>query len=326
MASSFSASSAGGLRFGRGEAVQLGQGLVVVVDQDIGPLPALGQQGGLFAFQLPGRQRAHQLRIVEENLRAGHVRKQVAGEGASRFLIRLQPDVLRCRMGAAHLLAGEAVADRPLGGASAQLLEYGPLLFRVAAEGEGHDRLHVQLLVPVGLQDLGVNGAELQPLLDGERRQPEAGGDLLDRVSGLVQLLECDHLVGRVHPGAYDVLDQADLGDLLVLVDPHAGHRVVAVDGDPLDGPALSGNPRERREPAAAGYHLVGIHPVGGLGQQHLQVLADAVGLDAGFQLGVLLGGGRRLPDVVLRRFELPQRNHLDVGCGHGSISSSQRR
>ena len=268
-------------------------------------------------------QRFEQLRVVDVDAGLVLGGEQVAGDGAACGLVLGDADELRRRRSAVQLVVEKRRADRARVDVIVALyrLETRQLRLGVCRHGEGRQGLQRQLLGPVGLQQVGVDGRQPQPLLDGHGRHPEPLGDGLDGVPGLVQLAEGFHLVGGVHVGPDYVLGKADLGDLLLLPHDETGDGVgVAVDL------ALAGQPLEGLKAPAPRDHAVRVVGLRIPGEQHLQVLADAVRVDGRFQLIVLLLGRRRRADVGFAQIQLPERDCFDVGYGHGSISSSQSR
>ena len=182
----------------------------------------------------------------------------------------------------------------------------------VGGDGERLQRLEVDLVRAVSVQQLGRRVAEPQPLLDGALGDAEAGRDGGDGGARRGELREGGHLVGRVHGDADDVLGERQLARVAVRGDP-AGDGVVGRER------AVLGKRVQRREAAAAGDDgeapcAVLVRPVGA-GDQ---VLKQPVRGDGGPELG--LGGlvGRRPARVLGREREPAQRDIPDRRYGRG--------
>ena len=87
---------------------------------------------------------------------------------------------------------------------------------------------------------------EAKALLDGTFRHAEARGDDGHRSAGPGELRERDHLVGRVHGDADDILRERELAGVAVRGDL-AGHRMIGVER------AVLGERLQRGEAASAG-------------------------------------------------------------------------
>ncbi len=154
----------------------------------------------------------------------------------------------------------------------------------VGGDGERLERLEVDGLGAVGVEELG----------RGDGRYRDAG-------SG--ELGERDHLVGRVHRDAHDVLRERQLARVAVRRDL-AGHRMKSVE------PVFLNERDEGREAAAAGDDGEALGAVrGGLVGADDEVFQQAVRLDGRDELGV--GGlvGRGLAHVLGRGCDVVHEN-----------------
>ena len=123
-----------------------------------------------------------------------------------------------------------------------------PLAVVVGRDRECLERLEVDLLGAVGVEQLGRGVAEAQALLDDALGDAETRGDGGHRDAGVGQCRERDHLVGRMHRDADDILGKRQLTGVAVRRDL-AGHRMVGVER------AVVCERLQRREAAAAGDH-----------------------------------------------------------------------
>ena len=167
------------------------------------------------------------------------------------------------------------------------LLPRGALAVVVGGDRERFQRLEVDLLGPVGVEQLGGRVSEAEPLLNQTLGDAEARGDGGDGDAGLGELRERDHLVGRVHRDADDVLGERELACIAVCRDL-AGHRMVGVER------AVVCERLQRREAASAGddgeaFDAVRVRAVGA-GDE---VLQQPVGLDGRLELDLGEAVGR---------------------------------
>ena len=127
----------------------------------------------------------------------------------------------------------------------------------IGGDRERLQRLQVDLVGAVGVEQLGGGVAEAQPLLDQALGDAEARGDGGDRGAGPGEIEERDHLVGGVHRDADDVLRERELARIAVRGDL-ARHRMVGVER------AVLGERLQGREAASAGDDGEAVGPVFG--------------------------------------------------------------
>ena len=192
----------------------------------------------------------------------------------------------------------------------------------VGGDGECLERLEVDLLGAVGVEQFGGRVAEAQALFDDALGDAETRGDGGHRDAGVGQCRERDHLVGRMHRDADDILGKRQLTGVAVRRDL-AGHRMVGVER------AVVCERLQRREAAAAGDHgeafdAVRVRAVGA-GDE---VLQQAVRLDGGPELFFSEVVGRGLAHVLGREREPAERDLPDERLGRGSdvVHGSLRR
>jgi len=180
----------------------------------------------------------------------------------------------------------------------------------IGGDGEGLECLQVDLAGPVGIEKFGRGVAEPKALLDQALGRAEPCRDGRHGDAGLGQLRECDHLVGRMHGDAYDVLGERQLGGCGVAVDNEAGHGMGDVER------AFRGKGLQRRQaPAARDYGVVAVRAFA----SDDEILEKPVVCDGGLQFGLGGGVGRR-PAHVLRRDGQPvERDRLDRRLVDGS-------
>ena len=87
-----------------------------------------------------------------------------------------------------------------------QLRPHRELALGIGAEGERHQRIHAELLVAIGIEQLGRERPKAQALLDGALGDAEARGDGGGGGAVRGERGEGLHLIGRMHGGAHDVL------------------------------------------------------------------------------------------------------------------------
>ena len=269
-----------------GEGAELGHGEAVEKDRIVEPDPAL---------VVPGEEVAQHLTAgglvvldADETGNAGRARHPFVGQHALH---------LPCRGPVA--LARDLLPDRHLPGA-------------VGGDGEGLEHVEVDLAGAVGVQQLRGDMAEAETLLDGAFRHAEARGDGGHRLAGIGELRKRDHLVGRVHGDADDVLGQRQLGGLDLAGPDLAVHGTVGVERAILDQ-RLHG-----LEAAPARDHGVGSVVIVGIGGADDEVLQQAEGGDRSLELGVGLRVGRGLADVLGREREAGKRDLPDERLGPG--------
>ena len=272
----------------------------VDVRHGLGPLPA-GRElvGG--RRQLRDGKLVQERRVLQPDAVLVLVGEEVAQHRAARGLVGVDADIARhCRAGR-HPLLGEHALHLPGGGTVAlgrDLLPDRPLAVVVGGDRECLERLEVDVLGAVGVQQLGRRVAEPEPLLDDALADAETRGDGGDGDACVGERRERDHLVGRVHGDADDVLRERELARVGVRGDL-AGHRMIGIER------AVLGERLQRREAAAAGDdgEALGtvIVRVVGAGDE---VLQQPVGLDGGQELGLGVAVGWGLAHVLGRERE----------------------
>ena len=187
------------------------------------------------------------------------------------------------------------------------------LALAVGGDGEGLQHFEVDLVGPVGVQQLGRGVAEAQALLDDALGRAEPRGDGGNRLAGLDQLREGRHLVGGVHGDADDVLGERELGRLDVPGLDQAEHRMVGIEDAVLDQ-RLHGL---EAAPAGDDGEALGAVLVG-LVHADDQVLKQAEGGDGGLEFRVRPGVGWGLADVLGGEREPAQRDVPEERFGPG--------
>ena len=175
----------------------------------------------------------------------------------------------------------------------------------VGGDGEGLQHFEVDLVGAVGVEQVRGHVAEAQALFDQALGGAETRRDGRDGEAGIGQLREGDHLVGRVHGDADDILRQRQLARYRRIGGDQAGHRVVGVDRAVL-GQCLHGG-----EAASAGDHGINTG-IGRTVDADDQVLQQAVGGDGGLHLGLGDRIGRRLAHVLGRKRQPGERDLPD--------------
>ena len=293
------------------------------LDHGDGPLPA-GRQlvGG--RLELRHGELLQQHRVLEPDAVLVFVGEEVAHDRAAGRLVGVHPDEAGDRRAARHPFLGQQPLHLPGGRAVALGRDLFPdrhLALAVGGDGEGLQHLQVDLVGPVGVEQLRRGVAEAKPLLDDALGRAEARGDGGNRLAGLDQLGEGRHLVGRVHGDAHDVLGERDLAGLGIPGPDLAGHRTVGIEHAVLDQ-RLHG-----LEAAPAGDH--GIALAASLSRTRSgirirlvrpddQVLQQVESGDRGLERGVGLGVGRGLADVLGGEGEPAQRDLPDERLGPG--------
>ena len=279
------------------------------------PLPA-GRQFVGGRLELVRRELLQQHRVLEPDAVLVLVGEEVAQDRAAGGLVGVHADEAGDGGGAGHALLGQQALHLPRRRAVALGRDLFPdrhLALAVGGDGEGLEHFEVDLIRPVGVQQLGRGVAEAQPLLDDALGCAEARGDGGNRLAGIDQLREGRHLVRRMHRHADDVLGEREFGRLGVSRPDLAGHRMVCIEHLVLDQ-RLHG-----LEAAAAGDHgetlaAIFIRLVG----SDDQVLQQVEGGDRGLERGVGLRIGRGLADVLGGEREPGERNLPDVRLGPG--------
>ena len=275
-----------------------------------GPLPA-GRElvgGRLEPF---AREPLEERGILEPGAGLVVLREEVADHRAAGGLVGLDADEAGEGRGARHALLRQEPPHLPGGGRVAlrgDLLPDRHLARPVGGDGEGLEDLQVDLPGAEGVQQVGRDAAQAEPLLDGALGRAEARRDGRDRLPGLGELREGDDLVGGVHGDADDVLGERDLLCVDLAGQDLAGHGAVGIDG-PVLGQRLQG-----LEAASAGDD--GVAPVAVLADD--EVLQEPERGDRGLELGVGLGAGRRPADVPGGGEEPVQRDLADGRSGRG--------
>ena len=290
-------------------------GGVAPVDLDHGrrPLPA-GRQlvGG--RLELVRSELLQQHRVLEPDAALVVPGEQVAEHGAAGGLVGVHPDEAGDRGGARNPFLGEQALHLPGRRAVAlgrDLFPDGHLALPVGRDGEGLQHFEVDLVGPVGVQQLGRGVAEAQPLLDDALRRAEPRRDGGDRLAGIGEPGERDHLVRRVHRHADDVLGERDFSGLGIPGPDLAGHRMVGVEhlvlGQRLHGPKA----------ASAGDHgeAFGARLIRVIGADD-EIFEQPEGGDGSLELGVGAGIGRGLADILGGEREPGERDLPDERLG----------
>ena len=244
------------------------------------------------------------------------VGEEVAQHRATRGLVGVDADIAGHRRAGGHPLLGQHALHLPGTGPVAlarRLLPHRALAVVVGGDGERLQRLEVDLLGAVGIQQLGRGVAEAKALLDDALGDAETRGDGRHRDAGLGEGRERDHLVGGVHRDAHDVLGKRQLAGITVRGDL-AGHRMIGIER------AVPGERLQRREAAAAGDdgEALGAVVVRVVGAGN-EVLQQAVGLDGRLELLFSEVVGRGLAHVLGREREPAERDLPDERLGRGS-------
>ena len=284
-------------------------------DHGDGPLPA-GRQlvGG--RLELRHGERLQQHRVLEPDAVLVFVGEQVAHDRAAGGLVGVDPNEPGDRRAAGHALLGQQALHLPGRRAVALGRDLFPdrhLALAVGGDGEGLQHFEVDLAGAVGVQQLGCGVAEAQPLLDDALGRAETRRDGRDRLPGLDQFGEGDHLIRRVHRDADDVLGERDFAGLDAVPLHLAGHRMVGVDR------AVTGQFLHGLEAASAGDHGVALGAVLiGLVGPDDQVLQQVDGGDRRLELGVGAGVGRGLADVLGGQRKQGERDLPNARLGPG--------
>ena len=285
------------------------------LDHRHGPLPACRQLVG-GRPELRHGEFFERHRILEPDAALVVVCEQVAQYLAAGGLVGIRADEPGDRRGARHPLLGQEALHLPRRRAIALAGDLFPdrhLAPAVGGDGEGLEHFEVDLVRPVGVQQLRRGVAEPQPLLDQPLGQAEARGDGGDRLAGLGQLREGRHLVRRVHGDAHDVLGERELGGIVIPGPDLAGHRMAGIEHAVFDQ-RLHG-----LEAAAAGDHGETLDAVlTRVVHADDEVLQQAEGGDGGHELGVGLRIGRGLADVLGGEREHGERDLTDERLGPG--------
>ena len=283
-----------------------------------GPLPAARELVGGRLEPVHGEP-VQEHRILEPDAAGIVIGEEVPQAGPAGGLVGVDADEPGDGRHARHAFLGQEAMHVPggyvvaLGG---DLLPDRQLALAVGGDGEGLQDLEIDLVGPVGVQQLGRRVSEAEPLLDGPFGRPEPGGDGGDRLPGRGQLAEGLDLVGRMHGYADDVLGERDLFGIAVPGTNQARHGMVGIDL-PFGGQGLQG-----REATSACDHGMALGAVvAGFGGADNEVLEQAERGDRRLDLRIGEGVGRGLPDVLGGEAEQAQRDFPDGWSGHGSES-----
>lgn len=283
-------------------------GGMVVLEFGFDPLPA----GGPFrlgdGIELVDCKLQQQAAIGEEALIL--VIEQVASNGPSRRSIGVQPDEAGKPVARFHGPLGKSTANGTRGQKTAPSVMPDPeLRLTVFAHREGHQAIEVDVAFAKGRDQFRMHARELEALLDEGRLDAEALRDLRyaqppvgdERMKRL-------KLVGGMHGDPHHVFGEGDFTSILGLGEHAAGHRII---------PRQVLRPRkllERPQPPAPGDDLKA--PI--LDGPHVQVLAQAVGADAGGELADTIADSSAA-DIGLALHKQAQRDGGGVGHhGHG--------
>ena len=285
------------------------------LDHGGGPLPA-GRQLVGSGLELLGRQLLQQHRVLEPDAVLVFLGEQVAHDLTAGGLVGVHADEAGDRGAAGDPLLGEQalhLSGRRAVALAGDLFPDRHLALAVGGDGEGLQHFEVDLVRPVGVQQLGRGVAEAQALLDDALGCAEACRDGGYRLAGVGELGERDHLVGGVHGDADDVLGERELGGIGVAGPDLAGHRMVGIEHLVLDQ-RLHG-----LQAAPAGDHGEALRVIltRVIGADH-EVLQQPEGGDGGLERSVGLRIGRRLADVLGGEREPAQRDLPDERFGPG--------
>ena len=306
----------GALRGLRLDAAVAGGIAPLDLDHRDGPFPAGRQLVGGRLELLRGELR-QQHRILEPDAVLVVPGEQVAQHLAARGLIGFHADKPGDGSCPRHPLLGEQPLHLPGRRAVALCRDLFPdrhLALAVGGDGEGLQHFEVDPVGPVGVEQFRRGVAEAEPLLDQPLRQAEPRRDGRDRLPGLHQLRERDHLVGRVHGDADDILGELEFGGLDLRRLDQAGHGMAGIENLVLDQ-RLYG-----LEAASAGDHGIALgailffRPIGA----DDQIFEQSEGGDRGLELGVGPGVGRRPADVLGGERKRAQRDLPDERFGPG--------
>ena len=249
-----------------------------------------------------------QCRVVEPDGAVVLLGEKIAQHLAAAGLVGLDADEPCDCGGTRNPFLGQQPLHLPGGGPVALPRDLFPgrhLAGVVGGDGEGFQHFQVDLARAIGVEQVRRHVAEAEALFDQAFRRAEARRDHGDGEAGVGELRECDHLVGRMHGDADDVLRQRQLARPVRIGGDQAGHRVVGIDR------AVLGQRLHGREAAAAGDHGIGAG-IGGAVDADDQVLEEAMGGDGGLHLGLGDGIGRRLAHVLGRKRQPGERNLPD--------------
>ena len=289
------------------DAAVAGRRVPVDLDHGHRPLPA-GRELVLEHPQLLHGEVVQERRVVEPDGAVVLPGEEVAQHLAARGLVGLDTDEPGDGSRPRNPFLGEQPLHLPGGGPVALprgLLPGRHLADVIGGDGEGLQHFQVDLARAVGVEQVRRHVAEAEALFDQAFRRAEARGDPGDGEAGVGELGERDHLVGRMHGDADDVLRQRQLARRIRIGGDQAGHRVVGIDR------AVLGQRLHGREAAAAGDHGPGAG-IGGTVDADDQVLQQAMGGDGGLHLGLGDRIGRRLAHVLGRKRQPGERNLPD--------------
>ena len=283
-----------------------------------GPLPAGRERVGGRLEPVHGEP-VQEHRVLEPGAAGVILGEEVPQDGPAGSLVGVDANKPGDGRHARHAVLGQEAIHVPGGYVAAlggDLFPDRQLALAVGGDGEGLQDLEIDLVGPVGVQQLRRDVAEAEPLLDDPFGRPEPGGDGGDRLPGRGQLAEGFHLVGRMHGDADDVLGERDLFGIAVPGTNQAGHGMVRIDL-PFSGQGLQGC-----EAASACDNGVTLGPVvAGFGGADNEVLEKAERGDRRLDLRIGEGAGRSLPDVLGGEAEQAQRDLPDGWSGHGCNS-----
>ena len=289
-------------------------GAPVNLQHRLGPLPAGGEFRGGGDEPLRG-ELGEQLRVFEPHPVLVLVGEEVAQHRTARGLVGVHTDEARDGGAGRHPLLGQQALDlprrRPVALAR-RLLEHRALAVVVGGDRERLERVEVDGLGAVGVEQLGRRVAEAKPLLDQALGDAEARGDGSHRGAGPGELAKRDHLVGRVHGEVAHVLRERELHGVAVRGDL-ARHGVIGVQGAVLGERLKRGEAATARDDGEA-LDAVRVRVVGA-GDE---VLQQPVCLDGGQKLGLGVLVGRGLAHVLGREREPAERDLADRCLGRG--------
>ena len=288
------------------------------LDHGHGPLPA-GREVVRRNLELLQGEALQKHRILEPDSGLVVPREQIAHHRPACGLVGVDADEARAHGCARHAFFRQEPLHLPGRGAIAlrgYMFPGHELALAVGGDGEGLQDLQIDLVGPVGVQELGRCVSDSEPLLDDPFGRPEPGGDGGDRLPGRGKLAERLHLVGRMHGYADDVLGERDLFGIGVPGANQARHGVIGRDL------AFGGKGLQGSEATSAGDHGMALDAVvAGFGGADNEILEKAERGDRRLDLRIGEGVGRGPSDVLGGEAEQAQRDLPDGWSGHGSES-----
>ena len=282
----------------------MGKRAVFEIEHRLGPGPLGAQLGGL-RFELRDREPMHEGCVFHEAVVIAA--EEIARDRAAGGFIRLgayehaEIGIERDRG------LGQEMPD-PVRRNIRMVLELAPdgeLCGMIGAERKGGDGFEPNVAGAKGVEQFGRQLAEAQALTDVPFGRAEARGDVADRGAAVDQRSHGDEFVRRMHRGADRVFGKRGFDRVRGLFD-FAGDPV----GFGVDH-AFGGELLQDLEAAAAGINQ--IDPVV-VCRVDNQVLQDAFGADAGFELGVLGLRSRGLASIGWGKGKLLDREVADIG------------